>query len=296
MKCHSLRTILSIVLSHCYFLFSDKIYLTLQSFLKTGKFINFNNPTLFGEKLQYLKINDRNSIYTLLVDKYRVKRYVSELLDSDCCIPTLGIWNSIYDIDFKFLPETCVLKCTHDSGSVLFYNKFDLEIERKLKRLQKSLSRNYYKRSKEWPYKNVSPRIIAEPLMSDGIQQELTDYKFFCFNGQPTFCQVIQNRRVNETIDFFDMDWNILPFSGLHKSITEKYPTSRSIIEKPFCFGEMRRMAEILSKNIPFVRIDLYEINRKVYFGEYTFFPMSGFGTFYPIEYNEVIGELIKLR
>ncbi len=296
MKLYSIKTIASVLLSRCYFLFSDRLYLTLQYFLKLGKFIDFENPELFGEKLQYLKLYNKNPLYSKLVDKYEVKKYVSNKLSADYCIPTIGVWNNIDEIDIKELPDECVLKCTHDSGSILFYRKGDPFIDKKLKKLQKSLRKNYYLQSKEWPYRDVKHRIIAEPLMKDDNKLDLIDYKFFCFDGNPMFCQVIQNRRKNETIDWFNMDWKLMPFSGIHKSIFERFPNSKIPIKKPFCFEEMKSIAKTLSQGIPFVRIDLYEINQKVYFGEFTFFPMSGYGTFYPIQYNKILGDLINVK
>jgi len=253
--------------------------------------LDLDNPTTFSEKIQWLKLNDRKPIYTVMVDKYSVKKYVSSIIGKKHIIPTLGVWNNFTDIDFDSLPNQFVLKCTHDSGSyIIVKDKTEFDKKSAKKKLEKGLKRNYYFVGREWPYKNVKPRIIAEPLLNDGSEQ-LNDYKIYCFNGIPKYCQVIGNRSKDITIDFFDLDWRHQPFIGLN-------PLSRnSIVEiqRPRYLELMIKFSGMLSKDTYFCRIDFYEVNNKLYFGEITFYPLSGFGFFRPSEWNTIIGNLIEL-
>lgn len=255
--------------------------------------LNLLSPNTFSEKIQWLKINDRKDIYTILVDKYKVREYIKEKLGEEYLIPLIGIWDDPDDIDFNKLPDQFVLKCNHNSGlgMCICKDKSKLDISKVRRELKKGLKQDYYLTGREWPYKNVSRKIIAEKYMKNEHETELKDYKFFCFNGEPKYCQVISDRSTNETIDFFDMKWNHQEFIGLNS----KCSNSKHPIAKPVTFEKMKEFAYILAKNTKFVRIDFYEIERKLYFGEITFYPASGFGNFKPTEWNEKLGEMINL-
>ena len=255
--------------------------------------LNLLNPNTFSEKIQWLKINDRKDIYTILVDKYKVREYIKEKLGEEYLIPLIGIWDDPDDIDFNKLPDQFVLKCNHNSGlgMCICKDKSKLDISKVRRELKKGLKQDYYLTGREWPYKNVSRKIIAEKYMKNEHETELKDYKFFCFNGEPKYCQVISDRSTNETIDFFDMKWNHQEFIGLNS----KCSNSKHLIAKPVTFEKMKEFAYILAKYTKFVRIEFYEIERKLYFGEITFYPASGFGNFKPSEWNEKLGEMINL-
>ena len=272
-------------------LFPDKLYLQLKWWFIMGTKLNVKNPKTFNEKLQWLKLNDRRPEYTQMVDKAEVKEYVSSIIGDKYIIPTLAVYNSAEDIDFKALPNQFVLKCTHDSGGVVVCkNKSLLKIEEAIAKLRKDLKRNYYYQNREWPYKKVKPRIIAEQYMEDE-DGELKDYKFFCFNGEPKYMFIASDRfnPDEETkFDFFDMDFKHLPFVNGH-------PNARETIQKPVGFELMKELAAKLSKGIPQVRVDFYDIKGRVYFGEMTFFHWSGMVPFIPLEWDYILGESIKL-
>ena len=200
-------------------LLSDKISAKTQYFLSMEEELDLKNPTSFTAKIQWLKLYDHNLLYTSLVDKYTVKQFVAGLIGDKYIIPTLGVWEKFEDIDFNQLPQQFVLKSTHDSASVIIVkdkSKFDKDAARR--KLSRSLHKNFYLASREWPYKNVPRRIIAEQLMHDDSSSgsDLDDYKWYCFNGEPKFCQVIKNRNTDETIDFFDINWTHQDFIGLN--------------------------------------------------------------------------------
>ncbi len=278
-----------------FYNWSDEKFLKIKFELTFGKRLNLDNPQTFNEKLQWLKLYDRNPLYTTMVDKYKVKEYVANIIGKEYIIPTLGVWNNPEEIDFDKLPNQFVLKCNHNSGLGMYIckDKSNLDIQKVKKELSKGLKQNYYLTNREWPYKNVPPRIIAEQYMEDCKTKELRDYKFFCFNGKPSYCQVISDRNTNESIDFFDMNWNFQNFTGLH--LHKPFPHAKNIPQKPITFEKMKQICAILAKDIPFVRVDFYEINCKMYFGELTFFPATGFGQFYPNEWNKKIGDLLIL-
>lgn len=256
-----------------------------------GKELDLANPKLYTEKLQWLKLYDHRPEYTIMVDKYMVKRYVSERIGEDYVIPLLGVWNRVEDIDFTSLPDKFVLKTTHDSGGIVICrDKSKLDILATKKKLQYFLNRKYYDYNREWPYKNVQPRIIAEAYMEDSTYKELRDYKFFTFGGIPKVLYIAQGRGIGDqtVADFFDMDFNHLPFTIDH-DMAEILP------EKPKCFEEMKQLAAILSEGTPQLRVDFYEVNGKVYFGELTFFHCSGFKKFHPKKWDEIFGDWVIL-
>ena len=259
-----------------------------------GTPLHLDAPQTFNEKLQWLKLYDRKPEYTMMVDKYRVREYIAQKIGAEYLIPLLGVWDSPDEIDFAALPEQFVLKCNHNSGlgMCICKDKSTLDLRKVRRELRKGLRQDYYLPGREWPYKDVPRKIIAEKYMSDGSGSDLRDYKFYCFNGEPRFCQVISNRSTKETIDFFDMDWNFQDFTGF---AFPGFPHSETEIMQPRTFCRMQQMARILSNSIPFVRIDFYEVNRKAYFGEITFFPASGFGEFSPDKWNYTLGNWLQL-
>ena len=283
-----LKIVLLYKLSRFY---SDEKFLKKLFKLRMGKELNLDNPQTFSEKLQWLKLYNRKPEYTMMVDKYAVKEYVASMIGGEYIIPTLGVYNSVDEIDFNSLPNQFVLKCTHDSGGlVICKDKSKLDIKSARKKLAKSLMNNYYYQNREWPYKNTTPRIIAEQYMEDESGYELKDYKFFCFDGEPKCCQVIAGRKDVMTVDFFDKDWNHLPF---HEP--RIYPYSWELVSRPQSYENMWKLAQKLSANQPFLRVDFYNINGQIYFGELTFFPTSGMGGFDPEEWDYTFGNWIKL-
>ncbi|MBE6291958.1 MAG: hypothetical protein E7091_06060 [Bacteroidales bacterium] len=275
-------------------LLPDKLFIQLKFFKNFHRFPNLKNPQTFSEKIQWLKLYDRNPRYTNLVDKYEVKKIVADLIGEQYIIPTLGVWNNADEIDYDALPNQFVLKATHDSGRIIICkDKSKLDKEWARKEMAKSLERDFYALTREWPYKNVHRRIIAELYMENPQDpgRDLSDYKFFCFDGIPHYCQVIRNRSSKETIDFYDMQWNHMPFVGLNPVVSN----GLNPVERPTCLDEMVDVCTKLSKGFAFSRVDLYVIDDKVYFGEITFYPASGMGVFTPVEWNIKLGDLIKL-
>lgn len=281
------------LLMHFGFLFSDKLYLTLLFRCKMGYWMDWKNPKTFNEKLNWIKLYDRKSIYTKVVDKYLVKDYVKEVIGEEYIIPTLGVWNSSEDIDWDSLPQKFVLKTNHGGGNagvIICKDKSTIDVNTIEKQLGRAMKQNIYMESREWPYKNIKKKIIAEEFIEDSITNELRDYKFFCFDGEVKFLYVATGRQKYDEpfFNFFDADYNALDFQQGH-------PRSELIPSKPHCFDEMKIIAEKLSEVFTEVRVDLYEVNGKVYFGEMTFFHMAGLCSFDPKEWDYKFGEMIKL-
>lgn len=273
-------------------LISDERYVEAIYQYIFGKKLDLEHPVTFNEKLQWLKLYDRNPRYTDMVDKYEVKRIVKENVGDSCLIPTIGVWDRFDDIDFSSFPKAFVLKCTHDSGSVVICKDIATFDKKSAKeKLTRALKRNYYLRSREYPYKNVKPRIIAEPYMEDLGTEQLYDYKIFCFNGEVQYLFIASDRhKAGPTyFDYFDRDFNRLPIRQAY------HPTSQYTFSKPDCYEEMIQMAEVLSDGIPQVRVDFYIANGKLYFGELTFFHQGGFAPFIPEETDELWGRKIIL-
>lgn len=272
----------------------DKLYLSLLYRTKLGKKLDWQNPKTFNEKLQWLKVYDRRPEYTIYVDKFAVRDYVAKVIGEEYLIPLIGVWDSIEEIDFAKLPDCFVLKCNHDSGRVcICKDKSTFDITFAKNKLKRSLEKDYYIKGREWPYKNVQRKIIAERYMIDDSTSDggLKDYKFMCFNGRVE-CSLVCTDRFNDSglrITWFDRNWNVLPFER------PKHPSIKEGLPKPKCYDEMICLAEKLSKNIPFVRVDFYEIKGKVYFGELTFYPGSGFEEFTPRSADEWLGSFIEL-
>lgn len=272
---------------------SDEQYLKILFRIRMGKKINLHNPQSFSEKLQWIKLYDRNPLYTQLVDKYEVRDFVCKRIGKEYLIPLVGgPWTSFDQIDFSKLPEQFVLKCTHDSGGlVICKNKSELDIDKARKKITSCLKHNFFYGRREWPYKNVLPRIIAEEYKEDSTYKELRDYKFFCFNGtcKAMFIATDRNEDEETKFDFFDHDFNHLPFKNGH-------PNAVDVPQKPGCFEEMKTLAGVLSEGIPQVRVDFYEVDGKVYFGEMTFFHWSGLKPFEPEKWDYIFGSWINLK
>ncbi len=265
----------------------DEMYLKLYYLVKTGKHLKLETPILYNEKLQWLKLHDHNPLYSVMVDKYEMKGYVADIVGEKYTIPTLGVYNTFDEIDFSLLPEKFVLKGTHDQGSVMICDKKSLDYKKIKKTFKHSLKLNFYKYCREWPYKNVKGRIIAEPLLTDG-NECLTDYKFFCFNGEPKFMYISRDLATSPTTDFYDMDFNKI-------NMRMRDPNSNTLYDKPSFFDEMKQLASKLSHGIPHLRVDFYYANNNIYVGELTFFPNGGFCDVHPEDWNRKLGEMLVL-
>ena len=269
----------------------DKPYLQLYYFLRFKRFCDFKNPKTFNEKLNWLKLHDRKPEYTTMVDKYEAKRYVAERIGEEHIIPTLGVWDCVEDIDFDSLPDQFVLKCTHDSaGLVICRDKKQLDIIKAKDKLSKALKRNFYYVGREWPYKNVKPRIIAEKYMEDAVMGELRDYKFFCFNGAVKCFKIDFDRFIKHKANYYSPEGDLLPFG---ENVCP--PDFEKDLTMPHSLGKMIDFAQKLSKDIPFLRVDFYEVGKQIYFGELTFYPASGFGLFTPKKWDATLGGWIQL-
>lgn len=269
---------------------SDEQFIRWEYYLGMHKVLNLKVPQTFNEKLQWLKLHAKHEEYTNLVDKYEAKKYVANIVGNEYIIPTIGVWDKFEDIDFDRLPQQFVLKTTHDSGGVVICkDKATFDINEARRKLNKSLKHNFYWEHREYPYKNVRPRIIAEKFMVDESGTDLKDYKFFCFNGEPKMVLLASNRQRGTYMDFYDINFNLLPVCR------KAHPNSGKYYEKPSNYDEMLKIAVVLSQNFPHVRVDLYNINGRIFFGELTFFSASGNVPFVPEEWDYKIGEWLKL-
>lgn len=278
------------------FFLPDELYIKLFYFSISGKWMDLKNPKGFNEKQNWLKLHDKHPEYTSLVDKYAVRKHIDSLLGEGHLFPLLGKWKSFDDIDFSMLPNSFVLKCNHDSGSTQIIRDKKALSEKDLielkSRFNAQLKKNSFYAGREYPYKGIKERfILAEQLMIDEKmpQKSIEDYKFFCFNGEPKVMFIATDRATDCRFDFFDMDFNHLDIENLH-------PHADKLIPKPEMFEEMKQIAAKLSRGMKFVRIDLYQLNGKIYFGEYTFFHGGGFAPFYPEEWERRLGNWIELR
>ncbi len=270
----------------------DEWYVKMRYRLYVGKKLDLNNPQTYNEKLCWQKLYDHNPLYTTMVDKYAVKDYVANIIGDKYIIPTIGHWESPEDIDWDSLPDQFVLKTTHDSGGVIVVkDKDSLDKAKAIAKLNKCLKSDNYAVTREWPYKNVHRRVIAEQYMEDQKTGELRDYKFFSFDGEVKAMFISQDRgKAGEEVkfDYFDADFN-------HLDIHQYHDAGKSVPEKPVCFDEMKMLASKLSKGLPQVRVDFYEVNGKVYFGELTFFHHGGIVPFTPEKWDYTFGSWIKL-
>lgn len=265
----------------------DSKYLKKKYLIMTGKELALENPKTFNEKMQWLKIHDRKDIYTVMADKFEAKEYMAKIIGEKYIIPTLGVYENFDEIDFDKLP----LKCTHDSGGLIVCEDKDkLDKAAARKKINKALKRNYYYSGREWPYKDVKPRIISEELMANENGSELVEYNFFCFNGEPRIVMTCHgDKRIKRYNDYYDIKFKKLPFGCCygHTDLIEK---------KPKQFAEMMKISKKLSKDIPVLRVDFYLVNDEVKMGELTFFHWSGFGEFSPAKWDRILGDMVDLR
>jgi len=268
----------------------DFLHLKINFKFSCGYSLNLKNPKTFNEKIQWLKLYGNLQKYTDLVDKYEVRKYIAERIGEEYLIPLIGVWDKFEDINFSKLPEQFVLKCNHDCGSVVICkdkNSFDIGAAKT--KLNKCLKQNFYYQSRESQYKNIKPKIICEKYMVDESGIELKDYKFFCFNGEPKIIQVDFDRFTEHKRNIYDTKWNYIP-------VSVQYPTDPNMIIKvPVGFQNMLNLAEMLSKNIPHVRIDFYSIYDKIYFGELTFTHGAGYEIFQPEKFALEMGSWLEL-
>ncbi len=256
--------------------------------IKFSRKLNIHEPRTFNEKIQWLKLFDTKPIYSKMVDKLESKTIVANKIGKEYVIPTLGVWNSVAEIDFDQLPRQFVLKCTHNSGGVVVVKeKSELDISLINKRFNKMLNRNFYFHSREMPYKNLKPKIIAEELLTE---ENLKDFKFFCFDGIVKFFKVDFNRFTKHQANYYDRNLKYMDFGEANFPPDPNYH-----IKMPDKIHDMILLSEELARGFTFIRIDLYCTNDKIYFGEYTFYPASGFGKFTPEEWDRKIGDLINL-
>lgn len=278
----------------------DSLYLALLYKRYIGKYLNLQNPQTFNAKLQWLKLHDRNPLYTILVDKYAVKEWVAERIGKEHIIPTLGVWDRFDEIDFSKLPDQFVLKCTHDSGGVVVVtdkkafladdeSKGQKGITKARKKLTVNLKKNFYYLGREWPYKNVKPRIIAEKYMVDESGIELKDYKVHVFDGEPKLIQVDYGRFTEHKRNLYDTEWTFVDAQIQYQK------DANHIIDKTKVLKQMLECSKFLAQGIPYVRTDFYCIDDKLLFGEMTFYHGSGFEKIVPEEFEKILGNWIDL-
>lgn len=267
----------------------NKVYLKWRYRKAMGKSLNIDKPVLFQEKLQWLKLNDHKPVYHQMVDKYDAKQFIASKVGEEHIIPTIGLYNSVNEIDLSKLPDQFVLKGTFDSGSYyICKDKSQINLKEMRKRLTTNWDINYYHFSKEWPYKGLKKRIIAEPLLKDGESDYLRDCKVFCFNGEPKFIYISQDISTNTKTDFYDLDWNKL-------DMRMKDPNSDTIIKKPKQIDEIIECSRKLAENTYCIRVDFYLCDDSYFCGELTFFHCGGFQNVYPQKWNRTLGDWIVL-
>lgn len=269
----------------------DEAFLKRKFKACIGNDLDLKNPKTFNEKLQWLKLYNHQPELTVMADKVAVRDYIAKTIGAEYLIPCLGIWEDPEDIDFSVLPDRFVLKCNHNSGLGMYIckDKANLDIPKVKRKLKKGLAQDYYLSGREWPYKNIKRKIIAEAYMEDA-NGRLDDYKLMCFNGEVK-CSFVCSDRFSEKglhVTFFDPDWNVMPFE-------RSYPSVREGLPKPSQYDKMVELAQTLSKDIPFVRVDFYEVDGKIYFGEMTFYPGCGFEAFQPEQWDKILGDWITL-
>lgn len=258
--------------------------------LEMGKKLNLKDPHTLSEKVQWLKLYDRNPIYVRLMDKYEVRQYIKSEVGEQYLIPLIGLYNSVDEIPFNELPAQYVIKCTHDSGSVIFKNAANQISAQEIKtHLAKALKENYYYQHREWGYKHIRPRIICEHLIHTLDNNQPRDYKYFCFDGEPKFLVVVTDRATGAMMNFYDPDWNVLP-------VRQHYPPINYVLDRPGKFGEMIAIARKLSQGFKHMRVDMYlDAEENIFVGELTFYHFAGIVKFEPEEYDEYFGRFLNL-
>ena len=289
-----MKRYLSYILRHYFNWLPDRTFIKLLYKFEMGESLNLDAPQTFQEKIQYLKLHNRKPEFTTMVDKFAVKEYVSNIIGDEYIIPTIAVWNSFDEIDFDYLPDKFVLKTTHGGGScgvIICNDKTSFNKKEAKHKLEKSLKSDISKTLREWPYKNVPHRIIAEKLINlpDNIK-ELNDYKFFCFNGEPKFFKIDFGRFSDHHANYYDLEWNLLPFGEADFPPLPEYK-----FLPPPNFNKMIEIVHKLSKDKKFIRVDLYNVCGRIYFSELTFFPASGLGKFSIREWERKIGNLLDI-
>ena len=272
---------------------SDDLFYRIRYFLATRQILHLKNPKTFNEKIQWIKLNDRRAIYTECADKYAVRKFVKERIGEEYLIPLLGVWNKAEEIDFGSLPDQFAIKCNHDFGSILICkNKNEFDIKKAIEHFREKLNYDHYKTAREWAYKNVLRKIVAEQLILDKNGNVPADCKMHCFNGEPKYIQLISNRFTDSTrAAFYDVNWVLQEFT------TATYPNTGEIDAKPMQLEKMLELAKKLSEDFSYVRIDFYIANNeRIYFSEMTFYPTAGYSKFIPKKYGMIFGDLIKLE
>ena len=265
----------------------DEVYIQIIARLRFGKSFDLKNPKTFNEKLNWLKLHDRNPKYTLMADKHAVKDYVREIIGEEYVVPCYGVYENGNLIDFNSLPPKFVLKCTHDSsGAIICKDRETFNQDAAINFINRCLKKNNFWHLREWVYKDISPRVIVDQLLDDGSGHELRDYKFWCFNGIPRV-MYITNKAQNIYENFYDMDFKAIDINHGFKRQKPEY-------EKPKQFELMKQLASKLSKDIPFVRVDFFNIGQKVYFGEFTFYDWGGFRPFNNMQTDLMLGKMLK--
>lgn len=280
------------ILNKTWWLFPDKLFLKLKYRVMMGRSLDLNNPKTYTEKLQWLKLYNRKPEYTTMVDKFAVKKYVAGIIGEEYIIPTLGVWDTPEQIEWDMLPNQFVLKTTHGGGGegvIICKDKRKFDTKTAVEKLNFLLRTDIYYTFREWPYKNVRKRIIAEKYLEDGDTGELKDYKFYCFGGEPKVMLLASNRFTTHNFDYFDMNFNRLPMQSVVGN------NSEAAFDKPERFEEMKHLAQKLSEGIPHIRVDLYYSQGKVFFGELTFFDASGYDDMSSNFWNTLWGSWIKL-
>ena len=271
---------------------SDELFLKTKYRAVFGKKLNLESPETYNEKLQWLKLHDRKPEYIKLVDKYEVKKIIADKIGEEFIIPTLAVWDKPDDIDIGVLPNQFVLKCTHDSGGLsICLDKALFDLNSAKKKLADAFKHNYFWNGREWPYYHVKPRIIAEQYMKDKLTDELRDYKFFCFDGvvKALFIASDRQKDVDTKFDFYSD-------KGEHLDIRQGHPNADMIPPLPVNFEKMKELASVLSKGFAQVRVDFYEVNGNIYFGELTLFHFDGMTPFIPDEWDHAFGSYIDLH
>ena len=290
----SLQEIISILNARGLLRFiSDESWLKYKYKQVFGDVLDLEHPKTFNEKLQWMKLYYQNDDASRMVDKITAKEYVYEKLGDEIgIIPTYGVWDTFEEINWEELPKQFVLKCNHDSGgSVICRDKDKLDFSAAAKKIKKCLKKNYFWHGREWVYKDIKPRILAEKYMENTGETEISDYKFYCFNGEPRFLFISRGLENHKTarVGFFDLDFNPMPVRRTDYLTFDVPP------EKPSQLSKMIDVSRKLSDGFPFLRVDLYEIDGKVYFSELTFIPGSGWMTIDPKEWDLTFGEWLDL-
>ena len=270
--------------------FPDSLYLRLLYYFTMGRVLHLNNPKTFSEKLQWLKIHQRQPQLTTLVDKLAVKKQVTQDLGSEYVCPVLQVWDKVDDIDISTLPESFVLKTTHSGGNngvAICKDKSSFDLESAKNKLREAMDTDIFMRYREWPYKNVERKIFAEKYLGDN----LVDYKFYCFNGHADCVLLCKDRQEGHVKYYFlDREWHLLPYNADSKNAPKDIN-----LAKPDSINQLFDLADSLSKDYPFVRVDFFEVNGHIYFAEYTFYPASGLDPKKTKEFDIMAGEKIDL-